>query len=543
MITPDPTVSVHHHPERFHALDATRAFALLLGVVFHAAWFYTPQPTETPVKDVAANHFLGWLFFAIHTFRMQLFFLIAGFFARLVIEKRGLAAFAKNRFRRIVIPFVVGWFILYPLLIMTWIWGRNVSGQHLEAVPPHLVTIYLLISGMAFKEKAAGGAFSLLHLWFLAYLIYCSAITAAGRIALQRFPQVHTRLQTGADRFLSFITRPVVGVTALTLIQAPLLLSMTGWGGIDTPGNSRLPEPAVLIAYLLWFVIGWILHRQAHQLDRLFAAWKFQIPAGLAASVGLYLAFAAPGVAEKPASPGLLTSSDVTDWPALRRRFLDEPEFSPAANPLQRAWFLFSPGAKGCFRNKESLTPDETTGLVALLNKTLLDPELLTREIAPDTEPPGLLAMKSSPAAVAANRAALDAVWAGIRPAGENLHDRAKPYKPFYATAYSLATVLLVFGCLGAFQSLCQNHSSAWRYVADSSYWIYLVHLPLLPATEILMFRWDASASIKFPLLCGFNLILLFTSYHFLVRSSFIGRTLNGRAYPFQLPWQSRSQS
>ncbi len=393
-VRPSPAAPTHHHPERFHALDATRAFALLLGVVLHAAWFYTPATMETPAQDVAANHFLGWLFFSIHTFRMQLFFLIAGFFARLLVEKRGLVAFAKNRFRRIVIPFVVGWLILYPLMIMTWMWGRNLSGQNLSPVPPHLVTVYLMLSGAAFKEKVAGGSFSLLHLWFLAYLIYCCAIAALGQALLRRFPKARARLGAATDRFLLFITRPIAGVATLALIQAPLLHSMSGWRGIDTPGSSRLPVAVVLAAYLLWFLAGWILHRQAHRLGSLFPAWKIQIPLGLTASIGLYLAFAAPGVAEKPISPGLLTESDIQDWPALRGSFLADrkPTTSPA--PLQRAWFMFSPGAKDLFSKNKSLTPDERTGVVALLNKSLLDPDLLTREITPDSEPPSALSVK-----------------------------------------------------------------------------------------------------------------------------------------------------
>ncbi len=57
------------------------------------------------------------------------------------------------------------------------------------------------------------------------------------------------------------------------------------------------------------------------------------------------------------------------------------------------------------------------------------------------------------------------------------------------------------------------------------------------------MFRWDASAWIKFPLLCSVNLVLLFASYHFLVRSTFIGKILNGRAHPFRSPFQVSDHS
>ena len=72
------------NPERFHALDAARAFALLLRVVFHAAWSFAPVPMGAPIVDTSAGVGFYWFFFTSHTFRMQLFFLIAGFFGHLL---------------------------------------------------------------------------------------------------------------------------------------------------------------------------------------------------------------------------------------------------------------------------------------------------------------------------------------------------------------------------------------------------------------------------------------------------------------------------
>ena len=52
-----PSSPAREHPQRYHALDATRAFALLLGVVFHTVWFYTDFPFSTRVKDICAGPF------------------------------------------------------------------------------------------------------------------------------------------------------------------------------------------------------------------------------------------------------------------------------------------------------------------------------------------------------------------------------------------------------------------------------------------------------------------------------------------------------
>jgi glucans biosynthesis protein C len=114
---------------RFHAMDATRAFALLLGVVFHAAWSFCPVPIGAPVVDASASTPFYWFFLTSHTFRMQLFFLIAGFFAHLLYHRRGAWGFAHNRLLRVGLPLVVGWFLLAPLIIATWTLGANAGAR------------------------------------------------------------------------------------------------------------------------------------------------------------------------------------------------------------------------------------------------------------------------------------------------------------------------------------------------------------------------------------------------------------------------------
>ena len=67
---------------RLHYLDATRAFALLLGIVFHASLSFMPVFIGWAVMDVSTSYIAGGFALISHTFRMALFFLIAGFSAR-----------------------------------------------------------------------------------------------------------------------------------------------------------------------------------------------------------------------------------------------------------------------------------------------------------------------------------------------------------------------------------------------------------------------------------------------------------------------------
>src|SRR5262245_66161826 len=83
--------------ERFHSLDALRAFALLLGVFFHSLMAYILPPGIWAVGTKAPSTSLFWFVYYSHCFRMEVFFLLAGFFARLVMQKRDVSAFLHDR--------------------------------------------------------------------------------------------------------------------------------------------------------------------------------------------------------------------------------------------------------------------------------------------------------------------------------------------------------------------------------------------------------------------------------------------------------------
>src|SRR5215468_4001159 len=120
--TPKPSA------ERFHSLDALRAFALLLGVFFHSLMAYVLPPGIWAVGTTAPSMPLLWFVYYSHCFRMEVFFLLAGFFARLVIEKRGVSSFLRDRARRILLVFVVALYPMKLLLSSVWITGGLKTG-------------------------------------------------------------------------------------------------------------------------------------------------------------------------------------------------------------------------------------------------------------------------------------------------------------------------------------------------------------------------------------------------------------------------------
>ncbi|MGP0066436.1 MAG: acyltransferase family protein [Isosphaeraceae bacterium] len=104
--------------QRYHALDRVRAAAMLLGVVYHAILFrmfvggFSLRSMGTPDGSRLSSE---WL----HSFRMPLFFLISGFFGRMMLEKYGARNYLRRRWQRIAIPLAIGMFTFSPLYIVT----------------------------------------------------------------------------------------------------------------------------------------------------------------------------------------------------------------------------------------------------------------------------------------------------------------------------------------------------------------------------------------------------------------------------------------
>jgi peptidoglycan/LPS O-acetylase OafA/YrhL len=87
---------------------------------------------------------------------------------------------------------------------------------------------------------------------------------------------------------------------------------------------------------------------------------------------------------------------------------------------------------------------------------------------------------------------------------------------------------LLTFGLMGLFRRVCPVESSTMRYLSDSSYWLYLAHLPLIIAAQYVVRDWPVPAVVKFMLIVTVVTGFLLWTYQTLVRYRWLGRFLNG---------------
>lgn len=251
---------------RVHALDHLRALAMLMGVVFHAALAYSPlvQPIW-PGADRQNWWGVDAAIWLPHLIRMPLFFLVAGFFTAWLLAQRGGAGLARQRVRRILLPFLLAW----PLVHVATSFSTQWAMQHVDHPAPLLV-LFRQIMAMPDPPSLP---LSTGHLWFLYYLLLFSLLLWVAR-------------SLDWDRFISKWLDAGPAVVSLSL---PLLL----WPGFMLTGaphpapEGLLPQFWAMLIYGPFFALGLGLHGRLHWLAPL-QRWFWP---GVLLCLGLYALF------------------------------------------------------------------------------------------------------------------------------------------------------------------------------------------------------------------------------------------------------------
>jgi hypothetical protein len=97
------------------------------------------------------------------------------------------------------------------------------------------------------------------------------------------------------------------------------------------------------------------------------------------------------------------------------------------------------------------------------------------------------------------------------------------------AVFYALAIWTTTFAVIGLALRFMSGFSSARRYLADASYWLYLIHMPIVMALQVAVSSLNWLWPIKFATILVVALAVMLASYQLLVRYTFIGLVLNGR--------------
>ncbi|HSG90077.1 MAG TPA: acyltransferase family protein [Pseudomonadales bacterium] len=396
---------------RYYGLDALRGVMMMLGIVLHGSQFYIADPPIPVPTDPHTSPLFTVIVLFIHSFRMPLFFVLAGFFTSLLVEKYGIRGSYVNRLKRIAAPLAVGMVTIVPLtgwLAISFFVSVS-TGEHVLVT--RLAQIEALdLSGLA--EYGIRPDPSPVHLWFLYYLLWfyltipiCRAVVAWS-------------VRAGLEARLAAAVRspwlmPFLGLwTAATLWPFKSAVVFEGFIYF-TP---HLPS---LVYYGSFFVLGYAFHHYREILE------TFRMNLGRFALLAAVL--------------------------------------FPAA-----LWFS---GQDLAARGGDPL-----------------------------------------------------------------LHAGA-------TVLHGLATWALIYTFAGMFLRWFDYDSPWILYISQSSYWVYLVHMPAVSLVAWALLPMDLSAYVKFPIVAACATVMCFTSYHYAARRSWISVLLNGKRFHLDWPWRAAPPS
>ncbi|MCJ8273008.1 MAG: acyltransferase family protein, partial [Psychrosphaera sp.] len=132
---------------RYYGLDFARAILMLLGIFYHSSLIYI-HDGQWHVSHSQHSQFFNLLADFIHYFRMDAFYIIAGFFFVLVVEKYGAKKTLIERMVKLGVP----------LLVVGFSFNAYLSGMHQENAA--MWSFEYIINGQWLH-----------HLWFIGNLI------------------------------------------------------------------------------------------------------------------------------------------------------------------------------------------------------------------------------------------------------------------------------------------------------------------------------------------------------------------------------------
>ena len=395
---------------------------MLLGLLLHVCIFFMPPQkyfwgSGEYYGDVVNLQFLSF----IHLFRMQLFFLLAGFFAELVIDRSGLRHFVHDRLKRILVPLMVGVVVIVPifqLLVgrMAYYYRNTFDDLSMLETIKSLVFFGLLEPDQPIQDN-------LIHYWFVYYLLIFYVVHLLLRPllvsnALRSITHWERLLETATSRWWGFL---LLGLLLLPLQYSLKIISLP-------PSGFNAPL-ADLLLYFVFYLFGGALYLQRNCLSGISKnAWICA-----AFSVPLFILINQPTERIDLSAPVI---NDITTWTVLD---LDTKVFA-----FPQVW-------------AEGIVHNGWAKVVVVLFRTTL-------------------------------------CWS------------------------------MCFAAIGLAHQYLSQQRIYIRYLADSAYWVYWVHLPITFKLSYLAQSIEGVNSLtKCYLVLVVSTLIVYASYQWLVRYTVLG--------------------
>jgi glucans biosynthesis protein C len=236
MSTQNPDAPVK--PQRRHDIDWLRVMAVLLLFPFHTARIFDIWE-EFYVKNAVVSNPLTVIIAYLGPWHMPLFFLLAGASTWFALRFRTGGQYARERVKRLLLPFVFGVLVLVPLQPYLGLLNHgNGNESFLRWYPQFFRIIPEDMDGYFLGGHTWG------QLWFIFHLIIYSLVALPLFLYLNR---------PAGQRLISRLAGVCTHRGVILLFAIPLLLTL---GFPDIAGGNPL-------FYILFFICGYILMADA----------------------------------------------------------------------------------------------------------------------------------------------------------------------------------------------------------------------------------------------------------------------------------------
>ena len=548
--------------KRFHSLDAMRAILMLMGVYFHLAHAYSIFPNTWSRNPEAVSAVFSYFIEFSHYFRMHAFFLISGFFGALLYERKGAREMIRNRFKRIFLPLII---FLWPIYILNILGGEFAKYQNqglgiIQSFDNSLGIFYSIEGLIPWRTD---------HLWFLMYLFFMSIIAFLTKRIFNNVNLLNGRLnktigllfsKPWLGTFLFCFTYGVL-VCILHMDQAQTGDAWLYWVWFLIPSGIK-----TFIAFSFFYFIGWHIYYHRSVLEKLNIKKQLTMVIALF-PLAIILAYNLAKFSDSPYPQmnvffqGENSELD-SKYNVTFKVDLSEFDFDQFGEDDLEFRGVFLQGTFNGWCGECNKMIDEDGDLV--FTKTIevrkgfheyiftvngWDGFMLEKwdwlgGADLDTECDAIPGDKEGTYGldVVDEDVTLDVVcWKSCEDCNGDLvystqiskeaHSKRRLFDKLYYFLWNFLVPVQVMLVLALFVNLLNGESKRLRYISDASYWVYIIHLPLTHFIPGLFHQSSMNVFLKFTIASAIVTGICFGTYHYLVRSTFIGEILNGRRY------------
>ncbi len=229
---------------RIHYLDWLRVIAILMVFLFHSVHPF--DFGDWQVKNVAQSEILTIILLLLSIWGMPFFFMVAGSGGWLALQKRTGGQYLRERFYRLLIPFIAGTILFSP--IEYYCENINKIQRGIQSSFQPFLSIFsafnpLLLRYPGFSPRWFGHGY---HLWFLGFLFSFALITLPFFLWLKKKPgQKILSWMANLCEHRGGLLLFIIPIAAIRLALAPFFPLEHDW--------------ADFIFQMCFFILGYIL--------------------------------------------------------------------------------------------------------------------------------------------------------------------------------------------------------------------------------------------------------------------------------------------